>query len=53
MTETAPAVQTQVTSTDGTSIAVFVTGSGRPLVLVPGTTADHTTWRLAAPLLAR
>jgi pimeloyl-ACP methyl ester carboxylesterase len=53
MTETAPAVQTHVTSTDGTPIAVFVSGSGRPLVLVPGTTADHTTWRLAAPPLSR
>lgn len=53
MTETAPAIQTNVTSTDGTSIAVFVSGSGRPLVLLPGTTADHTTWRLAAPRLSR
>ncbi len=53
MTETASVVQTHVTSTDGTSIAVFVSGSGRPLVLVPGTTADHTTWRLAAPPLSR
>ena len=53
MSETAAAVQTQVTSTDGTSIAVFVSGSGRPLVLLPGTSADHTTWRLAAPVLAR
>lgn len=42
-----------VPSPDGTSIAVFVSGSGRPLVLVPGTTSDHTTWRLVAPLLSR
>ncbi len=40
-----------VASTDGTRIAAFVSGTGRPLVLVPGTTSDHTTWRLVAPLL--
>ena len=42
-----------VPSADGTSIAVFVSGTGRPLVLVPGTTSDHTTWRLVTPLLNR
>lgn len=42
-----------VPSADGTSIAVFVSGTGRPLVLVPGTTSDHTTWRLVAPLLSQ
>ncbi|GAA1732420.1 alpha/beta hydrolase [Isoptericola hypogeus] len=42
----------RATSPDGTRIAVFVSGRGRPLVLVPGTTSDHTTWRLVAPLLA-
>lgn len=47
-TTTAP---TLVTSEDGTQIAVFVSGRGRPLVLVPGTTSDHTTWRLTVPLL--
>jgi pimeloyl-ACP methyl ester carboxylesterase len=41
-----------VTSADGTQIAVFESGEGRPLVLVPGTSADHTTWRLVGPLLA-
>jgi pimeloyl-ACP methyl ester carboxylesterase len=41
-----------VRSRDGTQIAVFVGGSGPPLVLVHGTTADHTTWRTVAPLLA-
>ena len=46
--ETAP---TLVTSADGTQIAVFGSGEGRPLILVPGTSADHTTWRLVAPLL--
>jgi pimeloyl-ACP methyl ester carboxylesterase len=56
MTTTSPTeVETRqdVVSPDGTRIAVFVTGRGRPLVLVPGTTSDHTTWRRVAPLLAR
>lgn len=42
---------TMVTSADGTQIAVFVSGRGRPLVVVPGTTSDHTTWTALAPLL--
>lgn len=42
-----------VPSSDGTRIATFVSGSGRPLVLVPGTTSDHTTWRLVGPLLSQ
>jgi pimeloyl-ACP methyl ester carboxylesterase len=50
MTETAEATLTHVASPDGTEIAVFVSGRGRPLVLVPGTTSDHTTWRLVLPL---
>ena len=33
-----------VTSADGTPIAYERTGSGPPLVLVHGTTADHTRW---------
>jgi pimeloyl-ACP methyl ester carboxylesterase len=41
-----------VLSADGTPIAVFTSGVGPPLVLVHGTTADHTTWRAAGPLLA-
>lgn len=36
----------------GAEIAVFTSGSGRPLVLIHGATADHTTWRTAGPLLA-
>ena len=36
----------------GVPIAVFSLGSGPPLVLVHGTTADHTAWRTVAPLLA-
>jgi pimeloyl-ACP methyl ester carboxylesterase len=37
-----------VTSTDGTAIAYRRSGQGPPLVLVHGTTADHTRW---APIL--
>lgn len=33
-----------ITSPDGTPIAFEQTGSGPPLVLVHGTTADHTRW---------
>lgn len=39
-------------SRDGTPIAVFAEGSGPPLVLVHGTSADHTTFRVVAPRLA-
>lgn len=42
-----------VGSADGTPIAIFSSGSGPPLVLVHGATADHTTWRNCGPLLAR
>lgn len=42
-----------VVSRDGTRIAVFSSGDGPPLVLVHGTTADHTTWRATAPMLER
>lgn len=51
MTRTLAPRMTPVTSPDGTRIAVFVSGHGRPLVVVPGTTSDHTTWRMLAPLL--
>jgi pimeloyl-ACP methyl ester carboxylesterase len=40
-----------VVSRDGTPIAVFASGEGPPLLLVHGTTADHTTWRATAPAL--
>ena len=40
-------------SGDGTRIAWFRDGSGPPLLLVHGTTADHSTWRVSGPLLAR
>jgi len=39
-------------SRDGTPIAVFSSGDGPPLILVHGTTADHTTWRATGPELA-
>jgi pimeloyl-ACP methyl ester carboxylesterase len=41
-----------VVSRDGTPIAVFASGEGPPLLLVHGTTADHTTWRATGPELA-
>jgi pimeloyl-ACP methyl ester carboxylesterase len=40
-----------IRSRDGTSIAVFSSGSGPPLILVHGTTADHTTFRVLGPRL--
>jgi pimeloyl-ACP methyl ester carboxylesterase len=42
-----------VEAPDGVRIAVFGSGSasGRPIVLVHGATADHTTWRTSGPLL--
>ena len=44
-----PATRLDVRSTDGTPIAVCRSGVGKPLVLVHGTTADHTRW---APVLS-
>ncbi len=41
-----------IRSGDGTPIAVFSAGSGAPLLLIHGTTADHRTWRVIAPELA-
>jgi pimeloyl-ACP methyl ester carboxylesterase len=41
-----------VRSRDGTPIAIHSTGSGPPLVLVHGTTGDHTTFRVVGPMLA-
>ncbi len=40
-----------VASRDGTPIAVFSAGSGPPLLLIHGTTSDHRTWRVIAPML--
>ena len=38
-----------ITSTDGTLIAYQRSGTGPPLVLVHGTTADHTRWTPVLP----
>lgn len=43
--------RTYVTSPDGTPIAVFASGRGRPLVFVHGTTAEHSAFRLVVSLL--
>jgi pimeloyl-ACP methyl ester carboxylesterase len=42
-----------VGSSDGTPIAVFTSGIGPPLILVHGASADHTTFRVIGPVLAR
>lgn len=42
-----------VTSSDGTPIAFERTGKGPPLVLVHGSTADHTRWPSVLPELNR
>jgi pimeloyl-ACP methyl ester carboxylesterase len=42
-----------VISRDGTSIAFSRSGVGPPLVLVHGSTADHTRWALVRPELER
>ncbi len=42
-----------IASRDGTPIAVFASGDGPPLILVHGTAADHTTFRVLGPLLAK
>jgi pimeloyl-ACP methyl ester carboxylesterase/GNAT superfamily N-acetyltransferase len=39
-----------VTSADGTRIGVFTSGTGLPLVLVHGASADHTTFRVVGPV---
>jgi pimeloyl-ACP methyl ester carboxylesterase len=42
----------QVVSDDGTPIAVWRSGAGPPLVLVHGTSADHSRWAPVLPALA-
>ena len=42
-----------VTSRDGTPIAYERSGEGPPLVLVHGTTSDHSTWELVLPELQK
>lgn len=46
-------VRYSVASDDGIPIAVHRSGEGPPLVLVHGTTADHTRWARVAPEFAR
>jgi hypothetical protein len=41
-----------VTSTDGTRIACHVDGKGPPLILVHGTSADHSRWTTVLDRLA-
>jgi pimeloyl-ACP methyl ester carboxylesterase len=41
----------KIVSFDGASIAYLTSGTGRALVLVHGTTADHTRWQALLPLL--
>ena len=41
-----------VVSPDGTRIAAWRSGTGDPLVLVHGTTADHTRWARVLPVLS-
>ena len=45
------ATMTRAVSRDGTEIAYWTSGEGPPLVLVHGTTADHTRWRPLLPYL--
>ena len=42
-----------VTSRDGTPITYKRSREGPPLVLVHGTTSDHSTWELVLPELQR
>jgi pimeloyl-ACP methyl ester carboxylesterase len=51
MTTTDEAALTRVVSRDGIEIAYWTSGGGPPLVLVHGTTADHTRWRPLLPYL--
>ena len=44
--------QSHVTSTDGTEIAVTITGQGRPLVESPGALNAAQDWQVLADLLA-
>ena len=49
--DTTEATRMRVTSRDGAEIAFWATGEGPPLILVHGTTADHTRWRPLLPYL--
>lgn len=48
---TAGAVGRSTVSRDGTTIAWWTSGTGPDLLLVHGTTADHTRWESMMPLL--
>jgi pimeloyl-ACP methyl ester carboxylesterase len=41
-----------IASDDGTSIGSWVSGSGPPLLMVHGTTNDHSSFRFVEPILA-
>ena len=51
MTLTDICTRAHVVSSDGTDIAYWTTGDGPPLLLVHGSTADHTRWRPLLPYL--
>lgn len=51
MIHTDETTTTTVISADGTEIACTTSGDGPPLLLVHGTTADHTRWRTILPYL--
>src|SRR6202161_3911995 len=48
-----PEPSQRVRSSDGTSIAVWRSGRGRPLVAVHGVTIDHTNWDGVRSILER
>ncbi len=50
---TAGTVQRSTVSRDGTPIAWWTSGAGPDLLLVHGTTADHTRWEPMMPLFER
>lgn len=51
MTTTDTQTPNRVVSRDGTEIAYWTSGTGPPLVLVHGATADHTRWAPILPYL--
>src|SRR5688500_12526490 len=51
MGTTDEAVMSRVISGDGTDIAIWTSGHGKPLILVHGAPADHTRWRPLLPHL--
>jgi pimeloyl-ACP methyl ester carboxylesterase len=48
---TDPTAAEQVRSSDGTRVALWRSGHGRPLVALPGVTIDHTAWDGVRPAL--